>query len=47
MFGWLGAAGTIGVIVPERQLRLTGLLNNFTVFSFALALPKAAHLDLT
>jgi len=47
MFGWLGAAGTIGVIVPGQQLRLTGLLNNFTVFSFALSLPNAVHSDLT
>jgi len=35
------------VIVPGQQLRLTGLLNNFTVFSFALSLPNAVHSDLT
>ena len=46
VFGWMGAAGTIGVVVPSERLRLTGLINNFTVFDFAVGLPKALHTDL-
>jgi CubicO group peptidase (beta-lactamase class C family) len=46
LFGWLGAAGTIGVVVPDQQLRVTGLINNMSVFSFAMNLPKAVHDDL-
>ncbi|HWV13679.1 MAG TPA: serine hydrolase domain-containing protein [Sphingobium sp.] len=46
LFGWLGAAGTIGVIVPEQRLRMTGLINNMSVFDFAMNLPKAVHADL-
>ncbi len=46
LFGWLGAAGTIGVIVPAQRLRITGLINNISVFDFAMSLPKAVHADL-
>jgi CubicO group peptidase (beta-lactamase class C family) len=46
LFGWLGAAGTIGVIAPDQRLRVTGLINNMSVFSFAMNLPKAVHDDL-
>ncbi len=47
LFGWLGAAGTIGVIVPAQRLRMTGLINNMSVFDFAMNLPKAVHADLS
>ncbi|GLV29851.1 serine hydrolase [Sphingobium sp. TomTYG75] len=46
LFGWLGAAGTIGVIAPAQRLRVTGLINNLSVFDFAINLPKAVHADL-
>ncbi|MCK0531890.1 serine hydrolase domain-containing protein [Sphingobium agri] len=46
LFGWLGAAGTIGFIVPAQRLRVTGLINNMSVFDFAMNLPKAVHDDL-
>lgn len=46
LFGWMGAAGTIGFIIPSQQLRVTGLINNLSVFDFALGLPTAVHADL-
>lgn len=46
LFGWLGAAGTIGFVVPSQQLRVTGLINNMSVFDFAMNLPNAVHADL-
>lgn len=46
LFGWMGAAGTIGFILPSQQLRVTGLINNLSVFDFAIGLPGAVHADL-
>ena len=46
LFGWLGAAGTVGFVVPSQGVRVTGLINNLSVFDFALGLAKAVHADL-
>ena len=46
VYGWMGAAGTIGVIAPSHKLRITGLINNMSEFSFALRLAAAVHADL-
>lgn len=46
LFGWMGAAGTIGFIVPSQRIRVTGLINNLSVFDFAIGLPGATHADL-
>ena len=46
LYGWMGAAGTIGFIVPSQQVRVTGLVNNMSVFDFAIGLARAAHADL-
>ncbi|ANI79061.1 MULTISPECIES: serine hydrolase domain-containing protein [Sphingobium] len=46
LFGWLGAAGTVGFVVPAQSLRVTGLINNLSVFDFALGLANAVHADL-
>jgi CubicO group peptidase (beta-lactamase class C family) len=45
LYGWMGAAGTIGFIVPAQRLRVTGLINNLSVFDFALSLPSAVRTD--
>lgn len=46
LFGWMGAAGTIGFILPSQRLRVAGLINNMSVFDFAIGLPNAVHADL-
>lgn len=45
-FGWMGAAGTLGLVNPDRRLRLTGMLNCMDNMTLPQQLPGAVNRDL-
>ena len=46
-YGWMGAAGTLGVVNRDRQLRVTGMLNRMDNMALPEQLPDAVNRDLT
>lgn len=47
VFGWMGAAGTLGMVDPNRQLRVTGMLNCMNSMALPERLPAAVRDDWT
>lgn len=45
-FGWMGAAGTLGMVNRKRQIRLTGMLNRMDNMTLPQQLPGALNSDL-
>ena len=43
----MGAAGTLGVVNRDRQLRVTGMLNRMDNMALPEQLPDAVNRDLT
>ena len=44
-FGWMGAAGTLGTVNPDRRLRITGMLNCMNNMALPEQLPAAVNAD--
>jgi len=44
-FGWMGAAGTLGTVNPDRRLRITGMLNCMNNMALPERLPAAVNAD--